>query len=455
MEKNKQIYVSAVLSFVISLIILFRNNFLADTDPYLHISIVKYLSLYGFPEENPFILLTPENFNFISEKWLFYSVVSIFFRLLPFSDFVIAKIYIATVFSSIVIGLGIILRRLEIKPIYSLLIFAYPFQLFLKLRPEPLGIFLMLALIATLLKKQKDHVKISISVIILLFHSQSHAFFILDYVILLLYSVYFKEWKVLISAPLSLIFGVLLNPYGTIWISTLYLDTIPRLSFSSSLGPSELLRPEPIEFLLFAVIFGFLYKKLKPTKKVSTNFFITASFLALISSVVFLRAIPYLIIFLAILSALYIHRIKGLNYIKTLLLLFAVMNPLLTTVYPEQFSPYYDEPLQLEVLNRVGENEIVLSQWDLSPYVVYYTDSPVIVAGDAYYLWLFSPDIYRNYDSILKGNITNIDAINFTVLYFDKQRFPELHYAARKDERLSLIYENNRFVDYRYTALTF
>jgi hypothetical protein len=443
-----------LISFALAFLILFRSPYLSDTDPYLHLSVAKHVSTNGFTPKVPFIEIQGgTNFNYVSEKWLFIYLISFFYKI-PLSDIFLAKLFIALIFSSIISIIGKILKQLGTTPKYSLFIFALPFQVLLKLRPEPLGLLFMLTLFWILLTEVKINKKILFASFLILIHSQIHAFFVADFLILLLYALVYKEPRVFISV-ITLIPAYLLNPYKAVWLKSLYKETFPRLHFTSSLMPSELmslsllemlffalssLMPSELmslsllEMLFFALLFSIALYKLRAWDSKAKRFLFLSTAVSLLSGAFFLRSISYstalFSIVIGLLYAGFPHK-----HFRIILLSLAVMNPLITLFNPNLMLPGYDEHLQIEVIKNLRPDDLVLSQWDLSPYVIYYSGAKVVTAKD--------------YEKFFSGKHDLAKKFNATALYFDKKRFRNLDNNLKRDEEFELIGENERFVAYR------
>lgn len=436
-----------LLAFIAALFILLRQEFLYDADPYLHLAMAKYVSAHGFPSKIPYIeIMGSEDFNYLSEKWIFIYLISFFYKI-QLSDMLLAKYFIAAIFAGIVGLAAKILEELKVKPAYALLVFAFPFQLLLKLRPEPLSILLMLALVLILLKRINPQLKIFLASLVILIHSQEHAFFAIDVAILALYCIVYRERAVFLSL-LSLPIALLINPYGSLWLSSLYLDVVPRLYFSPSpLMPTELMKPGIFELGFFFAVYAASFYGLRAWESKETKFIFAIAGILLISSLLLIRMVTYASVFLTIITALYISKspTKLLSYIVFPL---AVMNPLATFFYPGMM-PDYDEGLQLEVLKEIESEDVVLSTWDLSPFVVYYTGAAVVTAGDVYYIWLYSKELHRSYEEVFSGNKNAINKFNASLMYFDKKKFNALYLNIKSDEKFRLLAENERFAVFR------
>lgn len=100
-----------LLAFAVAMLVLLRQDFLFDTDPYLHLAMARYVSVNGFPSEIPYVeLMGGADFNYLSEKWVFISLISVFYKI-PIQDILVAKIFIAAVFAGIVFFIGKILEE--------------------------------------------------------------------------------------------------------------------------------------------------------------------------------------------------------------------------------------------------------------------------------------------------------------------------------------------------------
>ncbi len=439
---------AALMAFLVALSILFRQDYLFDTDPYLHLATAKHVSKFGFPEIYPFVkIMGGEGFNFVSEKWLFIYILSSFYKI-PINDILAAKIFISLVFSSTVFVLAKTLEEMKVNPLYSLFLLALPFQVLLKLRPEPLGILLSLVLVLILLKEFSLSLKIAMASVILILHSQIHAFFFADVAILLVYAYIYKAPKALLSI-ISLIGAVLLNPYKGVWLSTLYFDTVPRLSFpSSALMPSELLSPNLWEMAIFFAFYVLALKISLPFNAVKKKFVFILSFLTLVSAAVVLRMISYATCYLTITIGIFFSRHRNI-FFRSFLLSLLTINVMATLLAPGFMMSGYDEDLQKEILTEIRSDDVVLTQWDLSPYVIYYANATTVNAGDIYYIWLFSKQTHRDYEDFFSGKNKSLADFNATVLYFDKIRFADLYNNEIIKGNLRLVSENKRFVAFR------
>jgi hypothetical protein len=440
--------IPGVFAFTIALIILLRQDYLFDTDPYLHLSVAKYVYAQGFPDKIPFVeIMGNSNFNYLSEKWLFIYILSFFYKM-PLNDILLSKLFIALVFGGIVFILSLILGDLNTDMRYSLFLFAFPFQILLKLRPEPLGLLLTLTLVYVLLKELGSSKKILLISIILLVHSQVHAFFVFDIGVLILYALLYKETKI-VFALLSIPIGLLFNPYRGLWVSSLYLDSVKRIGFpGSSLTPSELLRPNFLEIGFFILIFVISYHYLRRSSKREEKLLFAITGVSLALSTILLRVISHASVFLTILVARFISEFPT-KKIKLLVLPLMILNIAVTILFPSVMMPGYDEDLQIEVISQLSPSDKILAQWDLSPYVIYFSGAKTYTAGDIYYLWLSSEEALRDYEDLFLAREIKIDKFNATAIYFDKKRFSKLYDKLVEDENSKILAENERFVAIR------
>jgi len=441
----------ALLAMVVAAIILFRQNYLFDTDPYLHLATAKYVSTQGFPMENPFVqIMGAGGFNYLSEKWLFIKLLTPIYKL-PINDITAAKIIIAAVFAATVLVLALILKELGSKPVFALTLFALPFQVLLKLRPEPLGIVLTLILIFVLVKDMGIRQKTVLSALILLLHSQEHAFFAADIFILIFYSALHRKPKLLLAIG-ALAIAPALNPYKTQWLTTLYYDTIPRMGFqNTSLAPTELSSAGVVNTVLFLAFFAYSLQAAKKWKSKDKIFIYTVTGLFLIAFALTIRTISYSTVFLTLTLGLALSRDRT-RFMPIFIISLAAVNIFATLLYPGLMMPGYNEDLQLEILGQISADEVVLTQWDLSPYVIYFTGAKTVTAADNYYLWMYSKPLYKDYEDLFHGRKNTLEKFDFTVLYFDKSKFPVL-YSKTGEYGLKLIAENKEFAAYRYTPL--
>jgi|GEM_PF-4723014 len=440
----------ALLGAVAAAIILFRQKYLFDTDPYLHLATAEYVANHGFPEQNPFIqIMGPQGFNYLSEKWLFIKLLTPIYKL-PINDITGAKIIIAAVFGATILMLALILKELGSKPVFALTLFALPFQVLLKLRPEPLGILLTLSLILVLVKNTGNREKTLLSAAILLVHSQAHAFFAADILILIFYSALNRKPKLLFAFSLLAI-APAVNPYKTQWLTTLYYDTIPRMGFqNTSLAPTELSPAGAVETLLFFALFAYSLQAAKKWKSGDKILIYTVTGLFLITFAFTIRTISYSTAFLALTMGTAISRDHA-RFMPIFIASLAVVNLFATVFYPGLMMPGYSEDMQLEILGEISADETVLTQWDLSPYVIYYTGAKTVTAADNYYLWMHSKPLYKDYEDLLYGRKNTLEKFDFTVLYFDKRQFPTLS-SKTDDYGLTLVAENEAFAAYKFSS---
>ena len=446
-KKFENPWAVALLSFLVAALILFRQKYLFDTDPYLHLATAKYVANHGFPEHNPFVqIMGAGGFNYLSEKWLFIKMLTPIYKL-PINDITAAKIIIAAVFGATVLVLALILKELGSKPIFALTLFALPFQVLLKLRPEPLGILLTLSLILVLVKDMGIRQKTVLSALILLLHSQEHAFFAADILILIFYSALHRKPKLLLALA-SLAIAPVLNPYKTQWLTTMYYDTLPRMGFqNTSLAPTELSSAGIVNTVLFLALFAYSLQAAKKWKSKDKIFIYTVTGFLLIAFALTIRTISYSTVFLSLTLGTALSRDRA-RFMSIIIIILAAVNIFATLLYPGLMMPGYSEDRQLEILSQIGPNEVVLTQWDLSPYVIYYTGAKTVTAGDNYYLWMHSKPLYKDYENLFLGNKNTLEKFDFTVLYFDKRQFPAL-YSETGGYGLKLIAENEAFVAYR------
>ncbi len=448
---NKKIenpWVIALLASIVAALILFRQKYLFDTDPYLHLATAKYVANHGFPMENPFVqIMGAEGFNYLSEKWLFIKILTPIYTL-PINDLIAAKIIIATVFGATILVLALILRELGLKPVFALTLFALPFQVLLKLRPEPLGILFTLSLIFVLVKDMGNRQKTLSVALILLLHSQEHAFFAADILILIFYSALHRKPKLLLPIAILAI-APALNPYKTQWLTTMYYDTLPRMGFqNTSLAPTELSSAGATETLLFLALFAYSLHTAKKWRSKDKIFIYTVTGLFLIAFALTIRAISYSTVLLTLTLGIALSRDRT-RLVPIFITSLAAVNLFATLLYPGLMMPGYNEDLQLEILGEISEGEVVLTQWDLSPYVIYFTGAKTVTAADNYYLWMYSKPLYKDYEDLFHGSRNTLEQFDFTVLYFDKRQFPLL-YSKTGEYGLVLITENEAFAAYRH-----
>jgi hypothetical protein len=203
-----------------------------------------------------------------------------------------------------------------------------------------------------------------------------------------------------------------------------------------------------LEMLFFALLFSIAFYKLRAWDSKAKRFLFLSTAVSLLSGAFFLRSISYstalFSIVIGLLYAGFPHK-----HFRIILLSLAVMNPLITLFNPNLMLPGYDEHLQIEVIKNLRPDDLVLSQWDLSPYVIYYSGAKVVTAGDIYYVWLFSEERQKDYEKFFSGKQDLAKKFNATALYFDKKRFRNLDNNLKRDEEFELIGENERFVAYR------